>query len=84
MIYAITTGDNVVALTDDANAAERLNASGKHGVLTCRWASESERLRFRELAARHERKRWPVRHWLAVALWWLWHISFPSMLHPRG
>jgi hypothetical protein len=76
MIYAITAEDGkTIALTDDASAIHKISTQGS---LTRRWANESERARFRELAARHERRWWLV-HRLDAALCWVWRISFPPM-----
>jgi hypothetical protein len=75
MIYAIESEGRTIALTDDASAIHKINT---HGPLTRRWANESERARFRELASRHER-RWWLRDKINAALCWLWRISFPPM-----
>jgi hypothetical protein len=70
MIYAIVTGDTVVALTNNKNDATRFPD------YEMRWANESERARFRELAARHERRLW-LQDKIDSALHWVWRISFP-------
>jgi len=54
MIYAIQSGDRTVALTNNKNDALRFPEFELH------WANESERAKFRELAARRERRWWPA------------------------
>jgi hypothetical protein len=56
-------------LTNDANAVPQLNDD----TLTLRWANEAERETFRELAARHKRKRW-----LRALARWLWPTPLAS------
>ena len=63
MIYALEANGRTLALTDDPDAATKLNIN----VFT-RWVTPAEAARFRTLQAAEQRKRWPVLRWL----WWLW------------
>ncbi len=74
MIYALVTGDTVVALTNNKNDALRFPE------FEMRWATPTEAARFRNLQSAHQRRWWPVlKYRFEATLWWLWRISFPPM-----
>ncbi len=64
LIFAITTGDNVVALTDNKRNLDRVRADPDFSDAEIRWATPDEALRFRTLQAAERRKRWPALRWL--------------------
>jgi hypothetical protein len=75
MIYALVTGNTVIALTNNKNDALRFPE------FEIRWATPTEAARYRQLQAAEQHRLWPVlKYRLEVALWWLWRLSFPPML----
>jgi hypothetical protein len=75
LIYAITTGDNVVALTDNKNNLDRVRADSDFSSAEIRWATPTEAASFRTLLAAEQRKRWPVLRWFA----WLWPVRVAGL-----
>src|SRR5258705_13473022 len=51
MIYALTIGDNVIALTNNKNNLDRIRADPDFSNVEIRWATPTEAERFRNMQA---------------------------------
>jgi hypothetical protein len=71
MIYALLSGNTVVALTNDKADARRFPE------FELRWSTPDESARYRDMQAA-EQQRWWLVHRLEAALLWVWRISFPT------